>query len=183
MRFRERPEWRARRPRIACQRSYGRWKRDSIVKKGSGLMAPGPLVRSAGEAVPRLGEQEPYDAGRHAMVDSLERPTTISVRASEKRLELLDALGLMQSGLDTANTAKAAILAAGGKRATAPDGRQPAHMPRLTSGAVRRVGMSSPSAAGARRVCAVSRAMLRVLSLIDAPIGIEGRGSTPVGPA
>ena len=36
-----------------------------------------------------------------------ERPTTISVRASEHRLQLLDALGLLQAGVDTARTARA----------------------------------------------------------------------------
>lgn len=80
-----------------------RTKREAAVE----LLKPGPLVIGAGEAVPALGSHEPATDVRHHLVDTLERPTTITARASEKRLELLDQLGLLQAGLDTAQTAKA----------------------------------------------------------------------------
>jgi hypothetical protein len=66
---------------------------------------PGPLVQGAGEAVSRLGDAEPCDPVRHAMVDTLERPTTIAVRASEQRLRLLDKIGALQAGVDASRTA------------------------------------------------------------------------------
>lgn len=41
------------------------------------------------------------------MVDTLERPTTIAVRASEQRLEVAERAGVLQAALDTAFTAQA----------------------------------------------------------------------------
>lgn len=73
---------------------------------GVALLTPGPIVQGAGEAVPALGWHE-ISGRRDAMIDTLERPTTISVRASERRLELLEQAGALQAGLDAAQTAKA----------------------------------------------------------------------------
>lgn len=74
--------------------------------KGESLLEPGHIVQAAGEAIPALGYHE-TDGRRDAMVDTLERPTTVSVRASEHRLELLEKVGILQAGIDTANTARA----------------------------------------------------------------------------
>ena len=73
---------------------------------GAALLTPGPIVQGGGEAVPALGWHE-ISGRRDAMIDTLERPTTISVRASERRLELLEQAGALQAGLDAAHTAKA----------------------------------------------------------------------------
>jgi hypothetical protein len=70
------------------------------------LLDPGPLAQGGGEAVPAL-TQDDSDGRRDAMVDTLERPTTVSVRASEQRLELVERLGIMQTAIDSANTAQA----------------------------------------------------------------------------
>jgi hypothetical protein len=79
----------------------------NATRAAEAWLEPGPLEYGAGEAVPSLGNAEPFDASRHTLVDTLQRPTTVSVRASEKRLQLLDSLGLLQSGMDTARTARA----------------------------------------------------------------------------
>jgi hypothetical protein len=70
------------------------------------LLEPGPLVQGAGEAFPALSEGD-TDGRRDTMVDTLERPTTISVRASQQRLELAERLGVLQAAIDTAHTARA----------------------------------------------------------------------------
>jgi hypothetical protein len=70
------------------------------------MMQPARLVEGAGEAIPALGYYE-TTGRRDTMVDTLERPTTISVRASEHRLQLVENLGVMQSAVDTAVTAQA----------------------------------------------------------------------------
>jgi hypothetical protein len=76
-----------------------------VTEAAEACLDPGPLVEGAGEAVPRLGDAEPCDPVRHAMVDTLERPTTIAVRASEQRLRLLDKVGALQAGVDASRTA------------------------------------------------------------------------------
>lgn len=74
---------------------------------GRALLEPGRIVAAAGEAVPALGHHE-ITGRRDAMIDTLERPTSIGVVASEQRLELLDNAGVLQAGLDTAQSAGAA---------------------------------------------------------------------------
>jgi hypothetical protein len=76
-------------------------------KHGLEFLEPGPVTRGAGEAVPSLGDAEPFSRGRHSMVDTLERPTTVSVRASEHRLDHLEKMGLLQSGIDAAQSMRA----------------------------------------------------------------------------
>jgi hypothetical protein len=59
-----------------------------------------------GEAVPALSSLE-MNGRRDAMIDTLARPTTVSVRASEQRLELVERLGILQAAVDTAATVHA----------------------------------------------------------------------------
>lgn len=73
---------------------------------GVGLLEPGPIVTAAGEAIPALGFNE-TSGRRDTMVDTLERPTTIGVAASEQRLKLLEDAGVLQAGLDAAQTVSA----------------------------------------------------------------------------
>lgn len=74
--------------------------------EAAALLEPGPIVVGAGEAIPALNDGD-VDGRRDAMVDTLERPTTVSVAASEHRLELLERIELLQPGVDTAQTAQA----------------------------------------------------------------------------
>lgn len=71
------------------------------------LLEPGWIVSAAGEAVPQIGSREPFDASRQALVDTLESPNSIGVRASEQRLELLNDVGLLQVGVDAAQSVRA----------------------------------------------------------------------------
>ncbi len=85
----------------------GRCQAQGLEEHAESLLEPGPLTFSNGEAAPSLGAAEPYNASRHAIVDTLERPTTVSVRASEQRLQLLHKAGVLQAGVDTAASMKA----------------------------------------------------------------------------
>src|SRR5262249_51531688 len=71
------------------------------------LLKPSPLLHELGEATPYFGTAEPYDAARHAMVDTLEHPTTPAVKASDQRMRLLHRAGALQIGIDASVTAKA----------------------------------------------------------------------------
>jgi hypothetical protein len=71
------------------------------------LLQPGPLLQAAGEAIPPLGSAEPPDTVRHQMIDTLERPTTVAVHASDQRMRLLHGADVLQAGIDVSNTARA----------------------------------------------------------------------------
>jgi hypothetical protein len=86
---------------------HQRLQAQELYDRGLEFLEPGPLASGAGEAVPALGEHEPPDSPRHAIVDTLERPTTVSVRASEQRLQQLQRMGLLQAGIDAARSMKA----------------------------------------------------------------------------
>ena len=78
-----------------------------LTATAEALLEPGFLVSGAGEAVPQIGLREPYSASRRAFVDTLEQPNSVGVKASEKRLALLYELGLLEVGVDAAQTARA----------------------------------------------------------------------------
>lgn len=130
-----------------------------ISEAAEALREPGPIEMGAGEAVPSLGNKEPYDGARHTMVDTLQRPTTISVRASEKRLELLYGLGLLQSGVELAATHTAAMNLLGfmpGLRGRSND------RPQLPAAEVARLGNTAARlmdafTAGAEALCKMKR--------------------------
>ena len=67
------------------------------------LLEPGPLVSAAGEAIPALGFDE-ISGKRDVLVDTLERPTRISICASEQRLGLLERAGVLHAGTDLVAT-------------------------------------------------------------------------------
>jgi len=71
---------------------------------GERLLKPGPLLQDLGEVTPPLGNAEPFDAARHAMVDTLERPTTPAVKASDHRMRLLHKGGVLPVGMDASVT-------------------------------------------------------------------------------
>ena len=77
------------------------------LKAAEALLAPSPLLKGLGEVAPYLGSDETYDAARHAMVDTLEHPTTPAVTASDKRMRLLHKAGALQIGIDASVTANA----------------------------------------------------------------------------
>lgn len=79
----------------------------ALEERAETLLEPGPLTIGNGEAVPSLGVAEPFEGSRHSIIDTLERPTTVSVRASEQRLQLLHSAGVLQAGIDTATSMKA----------------------------------------------------------------------------
>jgi len=78
-----------------------------LTDAAEALLEPSHLVSGAGEVVPHIGLREPYNARRRAFVDTLEQPSSIGVKASEKRLALLHELGLLEVGVDAAQTARA----------------------------------------------------------------------------
>ena len=74
------------------------------------LEPPGPLLDVMGEMIPaRLpGEERPADNGRAHLLNTLERPTTISANASQRRLALLSDACAVNLGVDAAHSWQAA---------------------------------------------------------------------------
>jgi hypothetical protein len=89
-----------------CSRAVQPLEVKQAYEQAEALLQPGSIVEGAGEAVPALSAGD-TDSRRDAMIDTLQRPTSVSVRASEQRLELLQRLGVLQLGVDAAQTARA----------------------------------------------------------------------------